>query len=76
MRRKLLEPRILFKKLELLVERKVFVGLEPVAHLPSAFLAGMVGIRGFLWGGLHKHKRSSAPAGRVYARGNIQGNQS
>src|SRR6478672_10054253 len=49
-RRELFEARFAFQEFELLIERKVFVGLEPVAHLASAFLSGMVsvGVRTFL----------------------------
>ena len=37
-----------FQEFELLIERKIFVGLEPVAHLASAFLCGTAGIRALL----------------------------
>ena len=76
-RRKLLEGGIVFQEVELLVQRQIFVGLEPVTHLPSAFLAGMVG-----WallrlgrGRLHERNRSMPGVACVYARGDIQGHQ-
>src|SRR5579859_1971762 len=56
--RELLEAGFIFQKFDLLIERKVFMCLEPLAHLASAFLSGMIGaIRAFLRRGLYQKYR-------------------